>query len=110
MKAFSDKQHKGAFAAIIIAAIVIVLFLYMRSRQQAAGSCSICNYLGGLLGSPAGTTNAGVLNGYTPTGAPNTAFQTLNYNVPVPSFHYSGNGQIYMPLFGFVGYSSTGTI
>ncbi len=111
MKPFSDKQHNGAIAAIVIVAIVIVLWLYMRSKpRQRSGSCPICDYLAGLSSSPAGTTNPGILNGTGPTGAPNLAFQTLNYTVPIPSFHYSGNSQIYMPLFGFVGYSSIGTI
>ena len=31
-------------------------------------------------------------------------------HIPVPDYGYSGNSQIYMPLFGFVGYSQLGTV
>ncbi len=31
------------------------------------------------------------------------------YKIPLPKFAYNGNSEIYMPLYGFVGYSAVGT-
>ena len=106
---FHEGHKNGALIAAGVVVVVLLLFWFFRPKTSG-GNCPVCNFLGGLTG-PAGTTNPGALNGTnSATGAPNTAFQTYNYNVPVPSFHYAGNQQIYMPLFGFVGYSSTGTM
>ena len=116
MAKFSDKSKNGALIATALVVVALILFWFLRPKNANgqgsgnSGNCPICNFLSGLSG-PAGTTNPGALNGNNSTsGTPNPAFQTYNYNVPIPSFHYSGNSQIYMPLFGFVGYSSTGTM
>jgi len=112
---FHGTHKNGALIAAGVVVVVLILFWFFRPKTTG-GRCPICKYLGNILApggysNPAGTTNPGALNGVSGgTGAPNTAFQTYNYNVPVPSFHYAGNQQIYMPLFGFVGYSSTGTM
>jgi len=112
---FHEGHKNGALIAAGVVVVVLLLFWFFRPKTTGGG-CPICKYLGNILApggvsNPAGTTNPGALNGNNSTsGTPNPAFQTYNYNVPIPSFHYSGNSQIYMPLFGFVGYSSTGTM
>lgn len=39
-------------------------------------------------------------------GQANGVFQLDLGSITLPGFHYSGNEQIYMPMFGFVGYSN----
>ncbi len=33
----------------------------------------------------------------------------VDYNIPTPQFGYGGNASVYMPLFGFVGYTEYAT-
>ncbi len=113
MITFNDRSKNSALG--IIALIIFLLFLLWFLRPKAANpqangntNCPICGWLSGLLG-PAGPAQAANMFGTNATGQPNMAFQTLNYNVPVPSYYFPGQGQIYMPMFGFVGYSNSGT-
>lgn len=116
MAKMSEKTtHYLIYGAIIIVAIIVIFKFFRPSLNVRVGSATpsgqstIPQFLASTSG-PAGTTNPGVLNGMSANGTPNLAFQTYNYQVPIPSFHYSGNSQIYMPLFGFVGYSTQGTL
>lgn len=43
---------------------------------------------------------------YGQPGAFQGTFNLALGTITLPGYHYSGNHQIYMPLFGFVGYSN----
>ena len=90
-----------------ILAIALIAWLLWRRYMtaQAAGN------------TPAVASNPNSQDLYAgPTGLPITpqiqygqgsgAFQLNLGTITLPGFHYSGNHQIYMPLFGFVGYSN----
>lgn len=109
----NDKTiHSLFIVGLVIAVVIFLMYFKVKLNVNPKGSSQSpmtpSQFLNSVAG-PAGTTNQGALNGTT-NGSPNLAFSTYNYKVPVPSFHYNGNEQIYMPLFGFVGYSTSGTV
>lgn len=98
-----DKHEWLGIAAIII--ILLVIWLWMRrgknASQNAAASPLPATALWGPGGHPFAQGSQGV--------SENPTISEYNVNVPVPSYGYGGNSSVYMPLFGFVGYSSYGT-
>jgi len=103
----SEKDRKDF--AIIAAGVIIALILWwIWSRRKAATETQQAKQSGADLppwaywGSGNGPFSQG---GMTPQAE---ALFSL-YNIPMPNFGYAGNSQIYMPLYGFVGYSSVGT-
>ncbi len=103
-----SRTDKIALTAGAIAALLIVLWLlWKRAKAISAPPAAVI---------PAATSNPqgqGVYAG--PTGLPITpqiqyggqgAFQLNLGTITLPGFHYAGNQEIYMPMFGFVGYSN----
>lgn len=98
------RTEKNAFVALgIIAAIALAWMLW--KRYQAARANNPAQVLPTAMPDVANATGFPVSNPIQ--FGQNLPFQVNldQYNVPIPTFHYSGNSQIYMPLFGFVGYS-----
>ena len=92
----TDKITLTIGAVLAIALIAWLLWRRYTTLHAAANVPAKAQYLG-------------------PTGLPITpqiqygqpgAFQLNLGSITLPGFHYSGNQQIYMPMFGFVGYSN----
>lgn len=100
------RTDKTVLTFAILAAVALIAWLLWKrytAKQVSAAT-------------PAAASNPASQDIYLgPTGLPITpqiqygqqgAFQLNLGTITLPGFHYSGNQQIYMPMFGFVGYSN----
>lgn len=94
----------------ILAALIVLAALWWMMRRKAQGANPTPASVEQALPQP------GAAQYWGPNGQPfaqggnmdNPIFNQIT--IPVPSYGYAGNSQIYMPLFGFVGYSQLGTV
>ncbi len=113
----SEKDRKDF--AIIAAGVIIALILWwIWSRRQSMTAAQSAENTQGNNGAAQPSEGKyppwaywGSGNGPFSQGGmtPQAAALFSLYNIPLPNFGYAGNSQIYMPLYGFVGYSSVGT-
>lgn len=104
-----DRDDKIALAVAALAAALFIAWLLWKrystanAAQQAAQPAVITapNWQAGSAG-PTGFP----LTPQIQYGQPSGAFQLNLGSITLPGFHYSGNSEIYMPMFGFVGYSN----
>ena len=97
------KKDLAIIAAVIIIAAVLWLFWLKRREQQAPAGASDALPPSVLWG------NGGPFAGGGTGNNPAADYVFNKYDVPIPSYHFPAMKQQYMPLFGFVGYSSVGT-
>jgi len=100
------RTDKNVLIASAIAAVVLIAWLLWKRYSKIAAAPT----------TPAALSNPTSQDAYQgPTGLPivpqiqygqPAPFQLELGSITLPGYHYSGNQQIYMPLFGFVGYSN----
>lgn len=117
----TDKTKNDLATVLVIVVIALaLLWVWMRRKNSAASIPSTSSNPYSTAPSSTNPSNADSI--VTPAtaywgsnGQPFAQGGTMDnmilndIKIPVPEFGYSGNSQIYMPLFGFVGYSSVGT-
>ncbi len=102
LKTKMSGQHMAVTAMIIV--IAFIAFMYWRYKRATPSPTQAAN---DTLSATQGMTGTPISPAFQ-YGQSQPFQMTLdNYNVPVPNFNYSGNTQIYMPLFGFVGYGAS---
>lgn len=100
------RADKTALTIGAIAALLLIVWLLWKRYTQAQNASAAP----AALSNPSSQVNYQGFTGLPITpqiqyGQP-AAFQLNLGSITLPGFHYSGNQQIYMPLFGFVGYSN----
>ena len=93
-------------ATVVIAAVIYWLIKKRQAQNNANPETYGENLPGGFpaqafwgpSGQPFAQGNQGLNNIFT-----------NNIQVPIPNYGYGGNSSVYMPMFGFVGYSDVGT-
>ena len=99
---------------LLIGGALVLIIGFLWSRRAATHSQAVTSpvYPGQALvdylntNSPLGVP----LNPYLLYGKQGISMTPINYTIPTPTFGYGGNQSVYMPLFGFVGYSSYATV
>ena len=99
-----EKQDAGTIFALIAIAVIIWWILHRKksNTQNVATNPDFVLPPAAYWGSGNGPFSQG---GTTPEAQ----MVYDQYNVPAPTFGYGGDSSVYMPLFGFVGYSDVGT-
>ena len=100
------RTDKTVLTVSVIAALMLIAWVLWKRYSQARNTSA----------APASVSNPTSQDAYLgPTGLPivpqiqygqPAPFQLNLGTITLPGYHYSGNQQIYMPLFGFVGYSN----
>ena len=109
-----DKRTVYSIVAIVVAIIII----WLLHRRVAAASVA---QQVPATSTPPGLPLISFLSNIDPGlgipvsyplvyGQRGQVMQPITYEIPTPSFAYGGNQSIYMPLFGFVGYSQYATV
>jgi hypothetical protein len=104
-----DTKNVGSWVAVG-AVIVLIWWLWkMRMREKTAAHNSADQGIPTLPATPMIYNGQPTAFTQVPSEPTTNEFSySINAGIPNLGFAYSGNSQIYMPLFGFVGFSDTG--
>ena len=97
------KNDLATIAVVIVIAGVLWLFWLKRHQEQAPAGASDALPPSVLWGQGTPFADGGTGNN------PAADYVFSKYDVPIPAYHFPAMKQQYIPLFGFVGYSSVGT-